>query len=190
MNFGPVPWDEPLDALDALHRIRPRATIAGVFTGPMARVAAQYGIRLPRPWSAYRLQGQYPLREHVTLLIDVTRTLFPDVSLRRGLYKMGKAAVEPYLESMLGKVTVGATEDPELVLRATGQSYGINLPGSSVTVEAFQRGECRVSLQHVPYFLDSHHVGLFEQMLRRCGLRTETDIAMLGDDSAMYRIRW
>lgn len=189
MDFRPVPWDEPLNPASTIARVPANATMAGLFIIPLARIAESQRLNMARPASAYKSDTRYPLVEHVRLLAEVAAAQFPDRTLRRGLYALGRGAVDAYMKSMVGRVTIGATEDPELILRAAGRGYELNLSNAEVDID-FKPGLARVTLRNVPYFLDCHHVGLLEGMLRRSGIKPSTEVALLGRDSAVFRMTW
>ena len=190
MDFGPVPWTAPLDAEAEIAAISAQVTIRGVFVSPLADLVRKAG-RAPawlRP--RYFPHENYPLSEHARLLVDVARMSAPQLNLRRALYKLGRLAVGAYLESLVGRVTLGSTDDPEVMLSAIAQGYRLSVRGASARLVRFKQGEAVLQLEQVPYFLDCHHIGLIEQALSRCHVQAQTELAPLGRFSVAYRCTW
>lgn len=179
-EFGEPAWNAPLDAQKVLLAIPEAATIAGMFLEPLIKEARRHRIALPSARERYVAFRFYPLREHVRLLIEACGLLYPDRPIRLALRSLGRAAPAALLTSTLGRASIGVAEGTLSIIEAMAKSYAINLPGSEVAL--LERGphECIVRMQGVPFFLDSHHVGAFEGVLRYAGVK---------DGSVLLRVR-
>ncbi len=189
MQFRPIPWDAPFDVAHELSSIPRTTQIKGVFVGPLVAAARAAGVPSASLRERYLPQQSYPLIEHATLLVDVARTRYPKLSLRRGLRKLGRAGIKAYLDSLVGRVTVGATDDPQLMLETLARAYPLNVSGADARLERVGNAEAVLELHAVPYFLDCHHVGVIEQSLKLCGVAPYIEVAPLAD-SAAYRCTW
>jgi uncharacterized protein (TIGR02265 family) len=164
-------WNAPLDAQKMLFAIAESATIAGMFLEPIAKEARRRGVTLATVRDRYVAFRFYPLREHVRLLIEACARFYPDRPLRLALRSLGRAAPAALLTSTLGRASVGSAQGTLAIIDAMAKSYPVNLPGSNVTVLEQSKSDCIVRMQGVPYFLDSHHVGAFEGVLRYAGIK-------------------
>jgi uncharacterized protein (TIGR02265 family) len=163
-------WTAPLDGQKVLLSIPESATITGMFLEPLAKEARRKQVKLPSARDRYVAFRFYPLREHVRLLIEACALFYPDRPFRLALRSLGRAAPAALLTSTLGRASVGSAQGTMAIIEAMAKSYPVNLPGSNVLLLEHSRRECIVRMQGVPYFLDSHHVGAFEGVLRYAGV--------------------
>jgi uncharacterized protein (TIGR02265 family) len=185
--FAVPPWDAPLDAERVLADIPATATIAGMFFLALAEGAERRQVKLELPRTRYLPFGFYPVREFAPLLVLAAGLFHPHSSLREGLRRIGTAGPAAFLGSTLGRVTLGASEGVHATVSAIAKTYAINTrPSRCAVTEAGER-RIVVSLDDVFYFLDSHHVGVFEGTLEhaevdgrvRLHRRTETSCDLL-----------
>ena len=64
------------------------------------------------------------------------------------------------------------------------------LPTCRVDVTEIGKQRAVVSLKHVYYFLDSHHVGCFEGLARPLGLRLTTRVRMRTKFDGDFEFSW
>ena len=189
-EFVEPPWDAPLDTGAVLSRISESATIAGFYTEPLVREARRIG-KLPSSarerYIAFRF---YPLREHVQMLIECAGLMFPALPIRQGLRKLGRAAPGALLQSTLGKVVFGSAEGARQALDAIARTYAINVRPSSAEVVDASPTSAIVRVRGAPFFLDSHHVGVFEGTMTFAGVRGSVKVRMLGMDDADFLCDW
>jgi uncharacterized protein (TIGR02265 family) len=164
------PWGAPLDAERVLADIPAKATIAGMFFLALAEGAERRQVTLDLPRARYLPFGFYPVREFAPLLVKAAGLFNPQSSLREGLRRIGRAGPGAFLGSTLGRVTLGASEGVHATVTAIAKTYGINTrPSRCAVLEAGER-RMVLSLDDVVYFLDSHHVGVFEGTLEHAGV--------------------
>jgi uncharacterized protein (TIGR02265 family) len=169
-DFVEPPWRAPLDAERVLAEIPAKATIAGMFFLALAEGAERRQVTLELPQARYMPFGFYPVREFAPLLVKAAGLFTPHGSLREGLRRIGQAAPAAFLGSTLGRVTLGASEGVHAMVTAIAKTYAINTrPSRCAVIEAAPR-RIVVSLDDVLYFLDSHHVGVFEGTLEHAGV--------------------
>lgn len=180
----------PLMASQEIERIPETATISGMFLMPMAAEAERIGSPLPSARPRYTRFTFYPLREHVQLMFEAAEILFPGVSTRKAMRKLGRGAAPALLQSTLGKVVLAAAVTPLDALDAMTRAYGLNVrPGEGSVID---HGDsfAVVELRDIHYLLDSNHVGAMEGLLRPLGLSPEVRIRAIGPGHAQLLVRW
>jgi uncharacterized protein (TIGR02265 family) len=182
--------DAPLDVEAAIDAIPSSATITGVFLTGIVIAATERGLRLPSAKESYLDFRQYPLREHARLLVDAARAYFPGDSLRLGLLRLGRGGPRTLLRSMVGRVVLGSVEGPLDALSAMAKSYALHTKPALVTVESLAPGRALVKMRNVYYFLDPHHVGVFEGVLRLAEVEGSVRIRSLGRFDADLLCEW
>jgi uncharacterized protein (TIGR02265 family) len=190
MGFADPRWDAPLDAARVVNAIPPGARIAGMFFLALLDGAERRQVELPFPRERYLPFGFYPVSEFAPLLVEAAQRFHPELSLRRGLRRIGRVGPTAFLSSTLGKVTLGASEGVHAAVSAIASTYGINLRPSRCDVKETHPRSMIVSLEDVPYFLDSHHVGVFEGTLEFAGVQGTVQVRKRSDVSADLRLAW
>ena len=188
--FVEPPWAKPLDAERVLAKIPETASIAGMFFLALQDGAERRQVQLSFPKARYLPFGFYPVREFAPLLVQAAGAFYPQVSLREGLRRIGTAGPVAFLSSTLGKVTLGASEGVHATVSAIAKTYAINTRPSRCEVKNAGPRSMIVSLDDVMYFLDCHHVGVFEGTLQYAGVDGRCRIASRGDTAADLLLEW
>jgi uncharacterized protein (TIGR02265 family) len=189
-HFVDPPWNEPLDAEAAVLAVPEDALVRGFMTIPMIAEAKKLGMSWQPPRARYIPFNFYPLREHVQMLVWHCTALFPDLSLREALRKLGRGAPNALLGSTVGKVTMGSAEGVRDIVTAFTKAYELSLQPCSTEIIRDGRRHIIVSLASVPYFLDCHHVGAFEGAMKRAGVRGTVAINVLSNAAAHFLLEW
>jgi uncharacterized protein (TIGR02265 family) len=189
-TWGEPPWDDPLDPGPLIEAIPAAATITGAFLQAIVD-AARARERPLASRGSYVGFRRYPLREHARLLVEGARALFPGESLRMGLRRLGRGGPRTLIGTMLGRVVLGSVEGPVETLRAMAKAYPLHTtPGSLEIVEAAP-GRAVVHVEEIHYFLDSHHVGVFEGVMRLAGVEAaRVQISPISRTSADLLCTW
>ncbi|HEX4351473.1 MAG TPA: DUF2378 family protein [Polyangiales bacterium] len=189
-TFIEPPWGAPLDHDAALRAIPDDAQISGMFTAPL--VAESKRIK-PLPDGSrerYVAFQFYPLREHARWLVDTAHASYPNLPLRGALRKLGRGAPAAFLASTLGKVMLESATSWNEFVAAFCKAYALNLrPGRAVVLDS-QANRLVVRLEDVHYFIDSHHVGVFEGLMKHSQLRGHVRVRMRGRASADLQLEW
>lgn len=170
LDWRDPPWEEPLDAAATIERIPSSATMNGLFLAAVTDLAKARGARLPSARESYVPFRPYLLREHATLLVEAANACWPDRSLREGLRRIGRGAPRTLLRSTLGRVVLGSVDGAHEAIAAMAKSYPLQTKPCSVEVTRVSHGACIVHMREVMHFLDSHHVGVFEGVIRHAGV--------------------
>lgn len=189
-GFTDPPWDAPLDAARVVSSIPAGASIAGMFFLALVDGAERRQVRLAFLRERYLPFGFYPVAEFVPLLIEAAERFYPGLSLRRGLRRIGTVGPTAFLSSTLGKVTLGASEGVHAAVTAIASTYAINVKPSRCDVTETNARSMILSLANVPYFLDSHHVGVFEGTLEFAGVAGTVQIRRHSETSADLLLAW
>ena len=189
-TFVEPPWAEPLDVKRVLGQIPESASIAGMFFLALAVGAERRHVALAMPRPRYVPFSFYPVREFAPLLIAGAGLFHPHSSLREGLRRIGSAAPAAFLSSTLGRVTLGASEGVHATVSAIAKTYAINSRPSRCTVTKTEPGSMVVALDDVWYFLDSHHVGVFEGTLEHAGVQGRVRIHRRSETAADLLLEW
>jgi uncharacterized protein (TIGR02265 family) len=176
------PFSEPAISNDA--------AISGMFFLAVAQGAKRRGLTLPGLRERYLPFGFYPIAEFAPLLVAAAERFYPDRSLRQGLRAIGKTGPAAFLESTLGKATLGATRGARAAVEAMAKTYPINIRPSQCAVTRATATSCVISLRNVQYFLDSHHVGVLEGTLEYAAVTGRVQIASHSSVSADLLLEW
>ncbi len=93
-------------------------------------------------------------------------------------------------KTVLGKVTLGSAIGVHAVIDAVANTYAVNIRPSRCAVTHRAAKACIVSLDNVQYFLDSHHIGVFEGTLTHAGVTGRVRIARRSEFSAELLLEW
>ncbi|HEY6880371.1 MAG TPA: DUF2378 family protein [Polyangiales bacterium] len=191
-NFVDPPWSAPLDANRVLRAIPESATIVGMFCDAVVEASKKKGLRLPSARDKYTHYKFYPLKEHAQLLVEACPLLYPGMSLRQALRKLGRAAPQAMLGSTIGKVMLGAASGSGLeeALHAWAKSYPLHLRPGIVDVKEIAKNHAIVRMEEIHYFLDSHHVGAFEGLFSMLDLRATVKLDVRDATSADLLCTW
>ena len=90
----------------------------------------------------------------------------------------------------MGKVTLGSADGVHNAVAAIANTYSINVRPSECVISESKPTSMVLSLKEVHYFLDSHHVGVFEGTLRFAGVHGKVRIASHSQVSAELLLDW
>lgn len=189
-RFVDAPWSSLLDVPAVIASIPESATISGMFVAPLVTEAARVGVTLPSARDRYLPFKFYPLREHAQLLIETCQRRLPNLSLRQALRKLGRGAPAALMSSTLGKVILGSADNTIDMIRAMAKAYPLNARPTRVTITDSQPGRAVVRMEEVYYFLDSHHVGVFEGVLKFAKVDGTVLIDVRGRGAADLLLTW
>jgi uncharacterized protein (TIGR02265 family) len=188
--FVDPPWEAPLDVDRVLASIPADAKISGMFFVALVAGAKTRNVVLPSARDRYVPFNFYPVTDLARLLVEAAQRFFAGRPLRHALRSLGKAAPDAFLSSTLGKVTLGSTEGVHAAVAAMANAYELNLRPSHVSTLDSGPDWVTVRLDKVCYFLDSHHVGTFEGILRFAQVKGSVRLASRGSTSADLLLAW
>jgi uncharacterized protein (TIGR02265 family) len=189
-RFSDPPWQAALDVPRALSLISADSTIAGMFFLGLVEGAKRRGVSLSVTRERYLPFGFYPVAEFAPLLVAAAGHFHPTASLRHGLRAIGAVGPAVLAKSVLGKVTLGSAIGVHAVIEAVANTYGVNIRPSTCVVTHRATRACVVSLENVQYFLNSHHIGVFEGTMTHAGVKGRVRIASRSEFSAELLLEW
>jgi uncharacterized protein (TIGR02265 family) len=190
------PWDAPFDTEAYLRTVPQGALIKGLFGATVMAAAKQRGITLANAAAEKYLPFKdYPLVGHNRLLIEAATTFWPEIPLRQGLRKIGRAAVGSLLETTFGKALLGGLTQPDTVkiaLTSLARAYATTLSKPTPVVDVVETGDRSVLMRvrDAWVFLDSQQIGIIEGLCRLCGTRATVRLAIDGPANAELVCEW
>jgi uncharacterized protein (TIGR02265 family) len=189
-DFIDPPWSSALDASEVAQRAPAGAQISGMFIAPLVAEIKRLGLTQVAVRERYVSFQFYPLCEHIQLLAATCPLLFPNRSLREGLRKLGRAAPIAFVSSTLGRVVFGSATGVQDCVDAFAKGYELNMrPGSAQVLERAPR-RCIVRMSEIYSYLDSHHIGAFEGVLKHAGARGRVRICARATSDADLLLEW
>jgi len=189
-RFREPPWQAGLDVPRALSLISAASSIAGMFFLGVLEGAKRRGLALSAPRERYLPFGFYPIAEFAPLLVAAAGLFHPKLSLRQSLRAIGAAGPAVLAKTVLGKVTLGSAIGVHAVIEAIAKTYSVNIRPCRCAITHKSERACVVSLDNVQYFLDSHHVGVFEGTMTHAGVQGRVRIASKSEFSADLLLEW
>jgi uncharacterized protein (TIGR02265 family) len=190
LPFREPRWDAPFDADAAIARIPAEATIAGMFPHALAAEARRRGGNLPSARPKYVGFTFYPLREHARLLVETCQRFYPELPIRQALRHLGQYAPKAMTASTLGRIMFGTVSGVQEMIAAMVKAYPLNTRPAEVKVFSTGPGYAVVQLDHVHCFLDCHHVGAFEGVLKHVGVRGRVLFAPRSTAAGDIMLEW
>ena len=189
-RFSEPPWHEQLDVPRALSLISADSTIAGMFFLGVLDGAKHRGVSLAATRERYLPFGFYPVAEFAPLLVAAAGAFHPNLSLRQALRTIGVSGPAVLAQSVLGKVTLGSAIGVHAVIEPVANTYSVNIRRSQCAVTHKAAQACVVSVANVQYFLDSHHVGVFEGTMLHAGVKGRVRIKRQDELNAELLLEW
>jgi uncharacterized protein (TIGR02265 family) len=190
-EFHAPPWDAPLDVNAEIEGLPKGATMKGLFMLPMVAEAQSRGVTLPAARDRYLPFSDYPLAEHARLLVESAHSFYPNLTTRRGLRKLGHAAVHAFRQATIGKVMWATVSSVDSALEAASKTYSIAVPSSHLSTLERSPGRAVVRLWGGAHcFLDSNHVGTLEGVLRASQVEGSVAVRVESRFVADYLLTW
>jgi uncharacterized protein (TIGR02265 family) len=186
-EFASPDWDAPLDVEEYVRATPKGAVIKGMFLGRMVQACREQGYTLTTAGDRYVPFKEYPMAEHMRVLVEASTLLFPNRSLRSSLRSMGRTAHEAFSKSIVGGVIVGSVHETDVLARLDVliRGYALMMPTSHVELVESRDKHALVRMHSVYSFWDTHHVGVVEGFLHASGamvdVRVRTHSIAAGD---------
>ncbi|HMA94368.1 MAG TPA: DUF2378 family protein, partial [Polyangiaceae bacterium] len=133
----------------------------------------------------------YPLIEQVRLIPEIAGVLYPDLSLREGILRLGRTVCPSFSASLLGKVLFSAVgNDVTMLIRAGSKSYTLSSNVGRFEVLELRDNFARVSLRDMFNFVDCYQVGILEGALMMLGKQPQIQIRLDSLTSLEAELNW
>ncbi|MET0387491.1 MAG: DUF2378 family protein [Polyangiales bacterium] len=189
--FREPPWEAPLDIERELESIPPSAQIRGMFLIPLVQETRRAHVgTMPKVRDRYVPFQFYPLREHARLLVETCIQVYPKLSLRQALRKLGRGAPSAFVASTLGRVVMHPNMSIFEITSGLARGYELSLKPGTAFVEQVNDNALDVTLIDIHYFIDTHHVGAFEGAMSFGGKKGRVRIQRVSAAQAVLRLEW
>ncbi len=190
-------FDRPVDLEAHLARLPPDATCKGMFfrdqlelasrTGSPESIAAAAGI----PHRRYLPFLDYPMHDNLKLTVEVSRRVYPTVSLGEGLRRLGRIGFETFLTSHVGKVLVlAAGHDVGAVLMLAPRAFPLVMSFGKVTTTRVDDRTVIARCSELPAFVETYQVGTLEGIFAHFGIDGTVRVAMEDLANGAIEARW
>lgn len=180
-------FNVPLD-VDAV--VAPDGFSKGMFLQNVVEQCVAAG--RPIPFGPYVAFKDYPAAEHLRLLGTAARTLFPDVSAREGLRRLGQHSYDALSSTFIGKVVFGVLgNNVRAISKLASKGYEISARNIlNATVLDGGDDYSLIALEgHTP-LVDSYHYGAFEGVLRFCEVQGSVYCKTINDHRVEMFTTW
>lgn len=164
-DFVDVDWEAAIDVPMHIDAAPTHATMRGFLTTPVVRAARKLGFHIGR--EKYLDFREYPLREHLEVLVDGASKLYPSLSLRRGFREIAKMTLPAMRETTVGRVLLSLSEGSRgrSALQLVAKTYRMTRNVGVANIGEATDGHADIELREIHDFADSLHVGIFEHLL-------------------------
>jgi uncharacterized protein (TIGR02265 family) len=183
-------WGAPLDVAAYVAGIPPTAVVKGVFPAAVAEAARRKGKQLTNARERYHPFSDVPLKEYIPMLVDCSEALFPDLPLRTGLRKLGRASLDAIARSTFGRILLTNILDVQTSLAAVSKGASIATPGSRIEVTDVAERRAVITLSRVYTFIDSHHIGILEKILGAASVQVHARVRLRGPYDGDIELTW
>jgi uncharacterized protein (TIGR02265 family) len=189
-RFVEPDWMAPIDLDAYVAGIPEGAIVKGVFPSAVADAARRKGKRLTYARERYHAFGDVPLREYVPMLAECATALYPELPLRGGLRKLGRASLDAIARSTIGRILMTNLLDVTTSLAAVGKAVAITTPGASISVSEIGPNRAVVKMSRIYTFFDSHHVGILEKVASAANVHVRARISAQGPYDGEIELLW
>jgi uncharacterized protein (TIGR02265 family) len=160
-GFSPYDFSAPLDEEELLRTAR-HTMIKGIALRSIVKEAEAQGKPLPEAPS-YVAFKEYPFRESLALSLRAARHLYPELTRREGLRRLGHRAYGSFLESMVGRAMFGLPGMRiETFMKLSPKAYNIVLSSIKVALVSSTEDSALFSFRNFPIEMNGYEIGVFE----------------------------
>ena len=183
-------WNAPLDLPAYLAGVPAKATIKGVFPGAMVEAARRKGVTLPNARAKYHPFTDVPVTEYLPLLVAAAEWMFPGMSRREALRKVGRASFNAVEKSMLLRILLTGMLDLRSNLGILGKGLALAATPTRFEVVEIRERRAVVRFTAAYIFLDSHYLGIVEKVAGSSKLRVEARVSLETPYDGDIEITW
>ncbi len=190
-RFSAPAFHQELRVEDYVERVPRDATIRGLFLnavleplGPRRQELAA-GKRRIVPFK------NYPLSDQVRLIPEVASRVYPDLTIREGIRRLGHEVYPAFAQSLLGRVlfsTVG--NDPLAMTEAGCKAFCLAASVGTVKILDLRTGHAQLHLREMYNYIDCYQVGVVEGAFSVLGIRTRFGIWLDDPTAGVFDLCW
>jgi serine/threonine-protein kinase len=194
--FRAPDFEARVDLAAHIRRLPPDATCKGLFFIDLVQRAAPMisAAELCRnawiPERRYLSFRDYPMGEHLRLLVAAARAIYPRVSAGEALRRLGQTTFDAILATHIGRSLFDVLgKDVEQMLLAGPRALKLLVNVGQVTSEKAGHDTFLYRMQGFPVFVETYQVGMLEGMLRCCARRGRIRVALADVANATIEIK-
>ena len=150
---------------------KPDSTSKGRFLQGILDEVKKAGAVVEGPSQYIAFKDDYPIAEHVTLIANAARAIYPALPLREGMRRLGWLSFATIRDSLIGRVVFGVLgTDIQAITKLVSKAYEISGKGGQAELIDLYPDASRIRLRGF-VLVDTYHVGAFEGVCDLCGLR-------------------
>jgi uncharacterized protein (TIGR02265 family) len=182
-------WNAPLDVEERLRGMPSWVAIKGMFFHSLLKEAARHQKHIEG--DSYIAFKSYPGHDYVRLSVKVAAAIYPELSLREGLRRMGQTVYPTLLQSMIGRVVFGALGgDVRAIMRLVPKGYSISSKVGEVVVKEVSDTHALLSFKEFYGFYDCYQVGVIEGAILFCKKKPDIKIRVLAPGQFEMLCHW
>ena len=189
-GFVELDWAAPIDVDAYVEHCPADAKVKGIIMTSVLKQVERRGAKVPPGIGPFHTFKDYSLRDHMRLVVDVAKIVFPHKSLRESLRQLGRQSFPALRETLIGKVVFGSVEEPVVIYRRVNKAYEIT--GSRSRAVIVEHGP-RFAHMHISTaygFLDTFHVGTSEGVCIALGRTPHLTIKRHSLSEAEFFVQW
>ncbi len=183
-------FSAPLDVDAYLSRLPAGATFKGTVAAATLNTLRTANVAPPTT-KVYTEFRDYPMHELLELNIASARALCPDLPVREGLRRIGRALFPTFAQTLIGRVMYGVFGgNVSAIFRLANKSFEITQNTGKVRTEVLGKDTVLLAFTNTYTFLSSYHYGVLEGALERCGVRGEVWFREASPSEGEFFVAW
>jgi len=193
-----VPFKGSFDAEARFKRFPSDYTMKGMFFGHLVRTLGEQGFREVAPSLVHAPRGgrylpfrDYPQVDYSRMAHATALRRHPYVALAEAARRVARQDFAAFAASTIGRVTLSMIGDAGSALMKFPDMYRMVLTGGSVRAAPLDDAT-GVRLEYVDFlgWVDCYAIGTIEGLVLHYGRMPTIDVELLGEDHAIYEVRW
>jgi uncharacterized protein (TIGR02265 family) len=195
-SFGAPDFSKPFDLSAYLANTPEDATCKGLYFQDVIKAVRSAGRtvsvdRLPQLERRYMAFSDYSLREHMELTTQVASILYPGLSMREGLRRLGWLVFPAFAESLVGKVIFTIFgQELDRVYELGPRSFPASMSRGRAETKHVGDRHWRITFSEIYGFLDSYYVGVIEGPIRRVRKTADVRLHASSLSDGVMDVRW
>jgi len=131
----------------------------------------------------------YPQRDYSRVAYAASQHLFPKVPAPEAARRVARLDFQAFASSRIGRISLTLISDAETALSKIPQLYALSIKGGQVTGEPIDDG-FRLHYRDFYGWVDCYPIGTIEGFVMHYGENPRIDVEVMGDNEAVYEVRW
>jgi len=181
----------PLEVTEYIQRVPRTATIKGMFISSLLDSLGAERARVPEGKHRYVAFKDYPLVDQVKLIATVAGILYPRLTQRQAIRRLGHSVYPTFAATLVGKVMFAAVgSDPGALVSVGSKAYQFSSNVGRAEVIELRDRYCLLNMQEMYNYLDCYQVGILEGALSVLGLKPRVRIRCDSLSAGVVELTW